>query len=608
MPGQRLVDYSSELFTAMCNNEWYKASIKTQKQLLLILQRSQRPMVLSAVGLYDMTFDTLTKVKKLFTHVKADWKALQSENEIEVMAKYAAMGYFYGKVYVVYMMFGVLGSGLLTFGPLILDIVRPANVSRAQLIYMEAGYLINAEKLYYLITLHMQSVITAGVVAAVSSDVLYISMTFHACGMYNVLSYSGYWYEAPVPTQKLLLFIMQRTLKPQIIDAMGIFDMTLKFFSAINTMMAMQWQFRIILRLLPFALFPVISGLKYSTCWINTAVVKKLFTYIKSDWNALQSENEIQVMAKYAAMGYFYGKVYVVYVIFGVLGFITVSFVPLILDVVMPANVSRVQLIYLAAGYSTDMEKHYCLIILHLQSVVIAGGVAAASSDVLYISMTFHACGMYNVASYSGYWYEAPVPTQKLILFIMQRTLKPQIIGAVGIFDMTFKFLSAVKKLFMYIKSDWNALQSENEIQVMAKYAAMGYFYGKVYVVYVIFGVLGFITVSFVPLILDVVMPANVSRVQLIYLAAGYSTDMEKHYCLIILHLQSVIMAGGVAAVSSDVLYISMTFHACGMYNVVRFRLQHLFDDAKNGNSFRNDTVFRRRIFHAIDYHLQCLE
>ncbi|KAG7205980.1 hypothetical protein KM043_007903 [Ampulex compressa] len=165
-------------------------------------------------------------------------------------------------------------------------------------------------------------------------------------------------------------------------------------------MMAVKWRLDIVFRVLPFLMFPVICGLKYGTCWINIALVKQMFTHMKSDWNVLQSEKEIQVMAKYAGIGYLFGKFYAVFIFSAVLGFITLSFVPLVLDIVIPLNVSRVQMLYLEDEHSTDMDEHSYLILLHLQSVTVAGGTAAAAADILTISMSFHACGMYNVIRY----------------------------------------------------------------------------------------------------------------------------------------------------------------------------------------------------------------
>ncbi|KAG7205981.1 hypothetical protein KM043_007904 [Ampulex compressa] len=160
-----------------------------------------------------------------------------------------------------------------------------------------------------------------------------------------------------------------------------------------------------------------------------------------------------------------------------------------------------------------------------------------------------------------------------------------------------------VKKVFTHIKSDWDSLQSEDEVEMMTKHAAEGYLYGKMYA-----GTFAFVMLTFIPLTLDIVAPLNVSRVRMLHLEHMYLINVDEHYHLIVLHLQSIIMAGGTAAAASDILYISMTFHICGMYSIIRYRLEHLFDDAGNLSSSRNIIVFRTKIMRAMDCHLQCIE
>ncbi|KAH8372178.1 hypothetical protein KR093_010452, partial [Drosophila rubida] len=60
--GQQLIDLSQSIALAAYTHNWYDASIKYRKYLLLIMQRAQRPAELSAKGVIIISLDTFKRV------------------------------------------------------------------------------------------------------------------------------------------------------------------------------------------------------------------------------------------------------------------------------------------------------------------------------------------------------------------------------------------------------------------------------------------------------------------------------------------------------------------------------------------------------------------
>ncbi|KAH8297029.1 hypothetical protein KR044_003723 [Drosophila immigrans] len=60
--GQQLIDFSQNIALAAYTQNWYNASIKYRKYLLLIMQRAQRPAELSAKGVIIISLDTFKRV------------------------------------------------------------------------------------------------------------------------------------------------------------------------------------------------------------------------------------------------------------------------------------------------------------------------------------------------------------------------------------------------------------------------------------------------------------------------------------------------------------------------------------------------------------------
>ncbi|KAG7205983.1 hypothetical protein KM043_007906 [Ampulex compressa] len=61
-PCQRVKDQSTDLFHNMCGGCWYEAPLPSQKLLLFMMRKLQQPFIPSAAGIFDMTYETFSKI------------------------------------------------------------------------------------------------------------------------------------------------------------------------------------------------------------------------------------------------------------------------------------------------------------------------------------------------------------------------------------------------------------------------------------------------------------------------------------------------------------------------------------------------------------------
>ncbi|EGI61357.1 hypothetical protein G5I_10352, partial [Acromyrmex echinatior] len=61
--GQKVIDHSSDIFHRIYNVQWYVAPLRTQKLLLLMMQRSMRHCTIIINGLFIPSFEGFATVK-----------------------------------------------------------------------------------------------------------------------------------------------------------------------------------------------------------------------------------------------------------------------------------------------------------------------------------------------------------------------------------------------------------------------------------------------------------------------------------------------------------------------------------------------------------------
>ncbi|XP_025075144.1 uncharacterized protein LOC112552918 [Pogonomyrmex barbatus] len=272
----------------------------------------------------------------------------------------------------------------------------------------------------------------------------------------------------------------------------------------------MEYDLDFILADLSFAIPSLAYFLKYSTFYIQShKQIRQLMEYIRNDWNALQNEQEINIIRKYAvsAKRYMYAFVGVSYP--GTIGFLLISLLPDILDIIVPLNESRTRHLPFMVEYFLNEQKYFYLLFLHIAVTVILGITTVIATEALMLAYVYHICGMFKVirpetieslvymrallhdrfkkseckvkhgkkreaylaldvvegehaigvsalsldrsatlAGYISQWYEAPLHAQKLLLFMMQQSIKGTAMSVGGIFVPSLEGFATVINFF----------------------------------------------------------------------------------------------------------------------------------------------------------------
>ncbi|XP_035741917.1 uncharacterized protein LOC118450331 [Vespa mandarinia] len=124
-----------------------------------------------------------------------------------------------------------------------------------------------------------------------------------------------------------------------------------------------------------------------------------------------------------------------------------------------------------------------------------------------------------------------------------------------------------IKLLMDNMIMDWNMWKSKEEIDIMKKFAHSGRMYTLGYTI--------FLLVTFVPPLMDIIIPLNESRHMELPVLAEYFIDEQKHFYLIYFHMVVSIMIIITILIAIDTQLMVFCCHVSGAFAVVSFRLEH---------------------------------
>ncbi|XP_032665205.1 odorant receptor 63a-like [Odontomachus brunneus] len=167
-----------------------------------------------------------------------------------------------------------------------------------------------------------------------------------------------------------------------------------------------------------------------------------------------------------------------------------------------------------------------------------------------------------------------------------------------------------IKYLIEQLHADWNILETEEEWEIMRRYAMDGRWYALLYVLYAYIGMSIFASSALLPRILDAMFPLNETRPLVMPCPAYYFVDETKYFYYKYFHLQ----IGGMVCVSGlvahDCTFLTYVQHACGLFAVVGFKFEHLLYKRNGTKKFLIDTsddVYVKNIAFSIQAHQRTL-
>ncbi|XP_032665207.1 odorant receptor 63a-like [Odontomachus brunneus] len=167
-----------------------------------------------------------------------------------------------------------------------------------------------------------------------------------------------------------------------------------------------------------------------------------------------------------------------------------------------------------------------------------------------------------------------------------------------------------IKYLIEQLHADWNILDTQEEREIMKRYALNGRWYTFAYAVCIYSSTLTFGTSALLPRIMDVISPLNESRPIILPVPAYYFVDEAKYFYYIFFHLQfgGVVCLAGLIA--HDCIFLTYVEHVCGLFAIVGFRFEHLLykhNIADKSLSNPSNEIYVEKIAFTIQLHQRAL-
>ncbi|XP_019697060.2 uncharacterized protein LOC105183322 isoform X2 [Harpegnathos saltator] len=168
--------------------------------------------------------------------------------------------------------------------------------------------------------------------------------------------------------------------------------------------------------------------------------------------------------------------------------------------------------------------------------------------------------------------------------------------------------IETMRHLLELLQRIYNELRDENEINIIRKYGQLSKRYTTAIITFSICAVISIVVYSFCPLILDILWPLNDTRPQS-PLEFKYVVNQKKYFYLILLHAITAFIVGGLAMVATGTILIAFLQHACGMFRISSYRIEHAMAirTVQSGNAGNDNTMYKGLIY-AVDIHRKAMQ
>ncbi|XP_039302490.1 uncharacterized protein LOC105199457 isoform X4 [Solenopsis invicta] len=255
--------------------------------------------------------------------------------------------------------------------------------------------------------------------------------------------YHSLWYKIPVKEQRMLLFVMRKSIEATALTAGKIYVFSLE----------------------------------------NFTTIKSLTDHLRNDWKKLKGAEEYKIMKKYAANARLFSLTICLWYYIGCILFLLSGLAPDILNAVLRLNESRPSAFpYPAYYFGLDNENFanllentfYVAFTVQITIIIVAMSITLLQVAVqvnkitelmryslYFLSQLIHLF-CYSLEGqklvdhsveirdriYNSFWYNIPVKSQRLLLYVMRRSMKPNSLSAGKIFVFCLKSFTTVRTIY----------------------------------------------------------------------------------------------------------------------------------------------------------------
>ncbi|XP_011861080.1 PREDICTED: uncharacterized protein LOC105558147 isoform X2 [Vollenhovia emeryi] len=168
----------------------------------------------------------------------------------------------------------------------------------------------------------------------------------------------------------------------------------------LTTFITTQYNIDILLHILAYSVPWLGYTLKYNVLCLNIRGMRDLMRQMLKNWNELHNEQEIEIIKEYSDIGRFITLLTTLFIYVSILCFILSQFVSnYLLDIISSKNESRTRQIPILIECFIDQQKYFLFILLLLSVGIVSGLTTVAATETLNMSYTYHACGLFEIAS-----------------------------------------------------------------------------------------------------------------------------------------------------------------------------------------------------------------
>nr|XP_012223629.1 PREDICTED: odorant receptor 13a-like [Linepithema humile] len=169
-----------------------------------------------------------------------------------------------------------------------------------------------------------------------------------------------------------------------------------------------------------------------------------------------------------------------------------------------------------------------------------------------------------------------------------------------------------MKTLIDKLLEEWNRINNPEECKILKKYAENTRLLSFGYAFYYFSTTVMFMSVSFIPPLLDIVLPLNNSRPLLPPHPAYYFVDEETYFYYIYWHAVLGWEIAVIGIVSHDCLLLMYIEHICCIFTIVGFRFEQLIthkdtNPEKNLHPYPN-VKYRQQVAFSVNTHQEALK
>ncbi|XP_057338937.1 odorant receptor 13a-like [Microplitis mediator] len=188
--------------------------------------------------------------------------------------------------------------------------------------------------------------------------------------------------------------------------------------------------------------------------------------------------------------------------------------------------------------------------------------------------------------------------------------------GTFAMYINTFINGRKLKILYERINDDWKLVTNSNEIIILKKYAKLGYYIsaGSAGALYI--AIVTFVLEPVSPMIINFIFKTNISAPHKFSVPLEWIViDKERYYWMLLI-ISTVFIAIILSVlVSSDVIIITLVYHACGLFAIAGYRIKNLPNDVNVKNGLKKSNLFKNsndvqytQLISSIEMHRRALE